>query len=232
MSGTWMLRNVHVSVSFNKTPQPYPDLMRELPRNDHWYLFDYGMVISTAPEEADWDALEEAAGVELRDPSSFYWKHRLDFDEGKLSSCEYWSLALQRRVSIGLANQLDALDANQWSHINLDTLDVLEALNASGAQLALLSNMPAGMAEQFSSAPWTKYFAQLFFSSRIGMVKPDPRVFHHVLAVIGAQPDQVIFVDDKEANIASARSLGIRTVHHLHGIDLQSELSSLQPLPL
>lgn len=207
----------------NRQPVPTLVFMGKV-ATPSWYLFDYGMVISTAPEDEDWEALEEAAGVPLRDASSNYWKYRLDYDEGRLESRDYWTLALGRPAGVGLASQLDSLDAIQWSHYNLETLDVLEALSARGARLALLSNMPSVMADEFSRAPWTKYFAELFFSSRLGMIKPDPRVFKHVLATLGTTPEDVTFIDDREANVASARSLGFRTVQHIPGIDLQREL--------
>lgn len=196
----------------------------ESPQHPGWYLFDYGMVISTAPEPEDWEALEESAGLPLRNPDSSYWAHRLDYDEGKIDSRQYWSLVLGREVSIGRASELDSLDALQWSHLNLDTLDVLELLYSRGARLAVLSNMPATMAEEFAGAPWTKYFTELFFSSGIGLTKPEPGVFKHVLAVLGTDPADVVFIDDKHENVHSARALGIKAIHHAPGTDLQREL--------
>jgi len=196
----------------------------EDPQHSGWYLFDYGMVISTAPEPEDWEALEEAAGIPLRDPGSSYWAHRLDYDEGKIDSQQYWSLVLDREVGLGRANELDSLDAIQWSHLNLDTLDVLELLHSRGARLAVLSNMPAAMAEEFAAAPWTKYFTQLFFSSGIGLTKPEPGVFRHVLEALATNPADVTFIDDKHENVHSARALGINAIHHIPGMDLEREL--------
>lgn len=196
----------------------------ENPQQPGWYVFDYGMVISTAPEPEDWEALEEAAGVDLRHPESSYWVHRLDYDEGKLDSQQYWSLVLGRDVSVGRAAAMDSLDAIQWSHLNLDTLDVLEMLYDRGANLAVLSNMPASMAGEFASAPWTKYFARLFFSSGIGLTKPQPGVFRHVLDALEADPGQVVFIDDKHENVDTAKALGINAIHHVPGTDLQREL--------
>ncbi|MFD1213384.1 HAD family hydrolase [Arthrobacter sp. GCM10027362] len=189
-----------------------------------WYVFDYGMVISTAPEPEDWEALEEAAGIPLRHPGSSYWLHRLDYDQGKLDSRQYWSRVLGRDVGVGLASEMDSLDAIQWSHLNLDTLDVLELLHSRGSRLAVLSNMPAAMAEDFAGAAWTKYFARLFFSSGIGLTKPEPGVFRHVLDALATAPAAVTFVDDKHENVRAARTLGINAIHHTPGIDLQREL--------
>jgi putative hydrolase of the HAD superfamily len=193
-----------------------------------WYLFDYGMVISTAPDPEDWLALRETTGLDLQPPESSYWTHRVEFDAGRLTSKEYWSSVLGREAGDGIAAQLDAMDARQWSHFNLDTLDVLDSLSARGAGLALLSNMPAGMASEFTNRePWVRYFDRLFFSGHLGMVKPDAAVFTHVLAELEADAGRVTFVDDSEANIEAAKALGLRTVLHTEGIDLAAELRLL-----
>lgn len=175
-----------------------------------WYLIDYGNVVSTAPTAQDWELLAEATGVQnLQHPASTYWRHRFAYDAGTLPPEEYWSLVCGERVEHVRAAWLDVLDGNQWSHPNLETLDVLEDLEARGGHLALLSNMPAPMVAQLSHAPWTKLFSRLFFSSSLGLVKPSSAIFEHVLAELGVDPAAVTFVDDAPANIAAARALGI-----------------------
>jgi putative hydrolase of the HAD superfamily len=182
-------------------------------RNDssrRWYLFDYGNVISTAPTPQDWEVLAEATGsTDLQASTSSYWQHRYAYDAGAVTSGEYWSLVCGEPVGGVRSAWLDVLDGNQWSHPNLDVLDVLEDLDARGEQLALLSNMPAAMVSHHENASWTRLFRQLFFSSSLRLVKPSPAVFHHVLGVLGTRPEQVTFIDDSPANIEAARSLGL-----------------------
>ncbi|MHA7180994.1 HAD family hydrolase [Arthrobacter sp. MDB2-24] len=182
-------------------------------RNDssrRWFLFDYGNVISTAPTPSDWEALTEATGVpDLAAPTSGYWQHRHAFDAGALTSDEYWSLVRAEPTGPVRAAWLDILDGNQWSHLNLETLDVLEDLDARGERLALLSNMPAPMVSQFASAPWVPLFRHRFFSSSLRLVKPSTAIFDHVLTELAVEPGLVTFLDDSPVNIAAARSLGI-----------------------
>lgn len=192
--------------------------------NTQWYLFDYGMVITNAPTPEDWLNLEDAAGVPLMDPGSPYWQHRLEFDAGRHTSVEYWTLVTGREVPASRTDLLDTLDANQWSHFNLDTLDVLEELSGQGARLALLSNMPAPMVSRFEQATWTGYFQKMYFSSALKLVKPQREIFEHVLQDLGAEPGRVTFVDDNPDNVAAAAELGIDARLHQPGIDLQREL--------
>jgi putative hydrolase of the HAD superfamily len=174
-----------------------------------WYLFDYGNVISTAPTPQDWELLTEATGVpDLQEPTSTYWQHRYGYDAAALTPEEYWSLVCGRCISASAAAWLDMLDRNQWSHPNLETLDVLEDLDARGERLALLSNMPTAMVSQIVEAPWTSLFQHLFFSSSLGLVKPSDDIFRHVLAELAVAPDMVTFIDDAPVNIAAALDLG------------------------
>lgn len=175
-----------------------------------WYLFDYGNVISTAPTPEDWELLAEATGVAfLQEPTSTYWLHRHAYDAGTLTSDEYWALVCGGPISSARSAWLDVLDGNQWSHPDLDTLDVLEDLDARGESLALLSNMPAAMVSQLASAAWTGLFRHRFFSSSLRLVKPSAAVFVHVLTELSVEPGLVTFIDDAPVNIAAARALGI-----------------------
>ena len=197
------------------SPSPAPE----------WLLFDYGMVISDAPQESDWARLGRATGLDLRHHEGPYWRSRLDFDAGRIDAAAYWSSVIGGPVSAELLVQLEELDAAQWSHLYPRTISALETLHSRNQRLALLSNMPAGMAATYSSeADWVQYFRQLFFSGVLGMAKPDRRIFDHVLDVLGARPEHVIFIDDNDANIAAARSLGLQTVHFRPGMDLLSIL--------
>jgi HAD superfamily hydrolase (TIGR01509 family) len=48
-------------------------------------------------------------------------------------------------------------------------------------------------------------------SSDVGIAKPSPEIFWYALAVAGAQPHEVLFIDDTSANVLAASALGIRT---------------------
>lgn len=59
------------------------------------------------------------------------------------------------------------------------------------------------------------------------MVKPDERIYRHVLADLGAAPKDVVFIDDNPANIETAKALGMRVVLHTEETDLRQELALL-----
>ena len=46
------------------------------------------------------------------------------------------------------------------------------------------------------------------------MAKPDAAYFRRLLELAGVEADQALFVDDSATNIAAAREVGLRTIHH------------------
>jgi 2-haloacid dehalogenase len=54
-------------------------------------------------------------------------------------------------------------------------------------------------------------FDREYVSGRMGVTKPDPRIFAMVEADCGIPPDRLLFADDKADNITAAARRGWRT---------------------
>lgn len=65
-----------------------------------------------------------------------------------------------------------------------------------------------GMMEVYIQA-----FEQIFYSSKIGMRKPDPGAFNHVLDTMNVMPEKALFIDDSIQHIQAASKLGIQSYH-------------------
>jgi putative hydrolase of the HAD superfamily len=70
-------------------------------------------------------------------------------------------------------------------------------------------------------------FDDVFLSHRLGMVKPDLRLFEHVVQAVACPPAHMIFVDDTPENVTMAQSLGMNAYVFSSAFDLESELASL-----
>lgn len=53
----------------------------------------------------------------------------------------------------------------------------------------------------------------MVFDGEEGVSKPDARIYQFALTRLGMQPDEVMFVDDKERNVDAAHQLGMHIVH-------------------
>lgn len=56
------------------------------------------------------------------------------------------------------------------------------------------------------------FFDRMFLSFRMGVEKPEPEIFHRIIAAMGGNADEIVFFDDSEANCAAARSCGMRAL--------------------
>ena len=65
-------------------------------------------------------------------------------------------------------------------------------------------------------------FDDVFISSEIGLVKPDPRIYIYVAEKMGIEPGQAVFIDDFKENVDSALKVGF------HGVHFQNPAQAIQ----
>jgi putative hydrolase of the HAD superfamily len=56
-------------------------------------------------------------------------------------------------------------------------------------------------------------FDQMYISAEMGLVKPDPEIYHAVVTDLKRTPEEIVFVDDFIENVAAAREAGWQAVH-------------------
>jgi putative hydrolase of the HAD superfamily len=62
-------------------------------------------------------------------------------------------------------------------------------------------------------ADFDAFFEKAYYSQNLGMRKPDPAPFLHILQENQLLPSETLFIDDTIKNIETARALGLQTVH-------------------
>jgi 2-haloacid dehalogenase len=105
------------------------------------------------------------------------------------------------------------------------TVRILYRLREAGYELIGLTNWSA---EKFTPTRAKHEFFDVFdhivVSGEVGLVKPDPAIFHLTLRRIGRTADQCLFIDDSAANIESAAELGFHTIHFQSPEQLEQRL--------
>jgi putative hydrolase of the HAD superfamily len=172
-------------------------------------------VLTLPQPAADIASLERAAG---RSGAAFwdaYWRHRPAYDRAGLTVAEYWAAVLGETIERTAIDALVELDVASWLHLNPPALEAVGRARERGLRLALLSNAPHEVADAVDAAEFAEMFEARIFSCRIGAVKPEPEIYAGALERLGAAASDVVFVDDRPANVDAARALGIRA--HLFG---------------
>ncbi len=107
-----------------------------------------------------------------------------------------------------------------------DSIEILEELHRRGTPLYSLSNFGADTFElTYSLFPFLEYFRGTTISGRVGLLKPDPRIYRRLIDDHDLDASRILFIDDNLANVESARNLGIHAIQFKGASDLRQELA-------
>lgn len=102
--------------------------------------------------------------------------------------------------------------ARLWTRLDVspDVVELISELRAAGVGCYLATNQQAYRAAYMTGElGYDGIFDEQFYSCRIGLAKPNPRFFDHIIAAIGGEPAAALLIDDNEANVLAARSVGL-----------------------
>jgi putative hydrolase of the HAD superfamily len=93
-----------------------------------------------------------------------------------------------------------------------DARALLERCRQAGVPLGLVTNGDARMQrDKIAMHDLAPFFEVIVIEGEFGAGKPDPEVFHHALARLGARPEQTWMVGDNlDWDIAGAQAVGAR----------------------
>ena len=92
------------------------------------------------------------------------------------------------------------------------SIALLRALRAKGIPVFALTNF--GVNSYAAAVPLLDFLSEFdreYVSGRMGVIKPDPRIYAMVEADCGIAGDRLLFADDRADNIAAAADRGWRT---------------------
>ena len=136
-----------------------------------------------------------------------------EFDRGRIDA-DGLADRIARRTGIAAGEARFAIDAVVDELTPLaDSVVLLRRLHARGHGLFFLSNMPLSYAALLESRnDFFGLFRSGLFSSRVGLVKPEPALFRLAIASYGVDPFDTVFIDDVERNLVAASAFGWRGI--------------------
>ncbi len=112
-----------------------------------------------------------------------------------------------------------------------ETVEILAELRNRRTPLYALTNWSH---ETFPIArprfPFFDWFEGIVVSGEVRLVKPDARIYRHLLDTHGLQAEECVFIDDSPANVAGAAALGITGLHFQSPERLRADLIRLKLL--
>ncbi|MCX4881229.1 MULTISPECIES: HAD family phosphatase [unclassified Streptomyces] len=93
--------------------------------------------------------------------------------------------------------------------------------------LVLVSNATTALESDLDSMGLSDLADHVVNSARVGLAKPDPRIYHLAAELAGIRPERCLFVDDSEENLRAAAELGMHGVLFREPADLERALEPL-----
>lgn len=199
-------------------------------------VFDLGGVIMTICQD---EAIKRFKSIGLKNVENYlnpYTQTDIfgDIEEGKISAEQF-----RAKLSELIGKEVTYEECKfAWlgyrQDVPLRNLDILRKLKVQGYKLILLSNtnpfmMSWGLSGEFdgNGNSLESYFDSLYLSYKLGVMKPNKKIFQYIIDNEKIQPGESLFIDDGERNINAARLLGFKTLCPINGEDWTKELIEL-----
>jgi len=175
--------------------------------------FDFGNIFIPVHPQSTREALEKC-GVQMN-PEQFDALAQ-EFEIGEISSNEFFQ-ALTASCKFLQSSRCVKLG---WDALLGQLQDSTLFLKKLGQEynISLVSNTNEAhiqtIKEQSGPFLWNNFiekFDALFLSYEMGCRKPDPEYYDRVLEAMGALPEEVLFIDDTQANLDTAAEMGLNT---------------------
>lgn len=129
------------------------------------------------------------------------------FEKGHIDEPTYFARAfVDRRPIDG-----EALKAELYAHYAfIDGIEPLLAeLHDAGVEMHVLSNYPVWYRMIEDKLGLSRYLPWTFVSTHTGERKPDAAAYVHCVRTLDRSPAQLLFVDDRQSNVAAAEQSGL-----------------------
>ncbi|MDR3745540.1 MAG: HAD family phosphatase [Acidobacteriaceae bacterium] len=191
-------------------------------------LFDYGQVLSAPADPAAWARIRVITGLDEARLFAAYWEYRHQYDSGALTGPAYWS-AVAAHAGITLDEEqrtaLFAADIDLWTALNQPMVEWAWRLQSAGIRTGVLSNIGDRIGVGIvARLPWLAAFDHCTWSYSLLLAKPNPEIYRKTAKALDSAPAHILFIDDREENIAAAAALGFQTLHYTTHTAFENEM--------
>lgn len=185
-------------------------------------IFDLGGVIIDLNVSKSLDSFSKYSGLPSDEIYNKFVKDGWScaFERGEISDEEF-----RNRVRDCLGTEINDIQVdNSWNamlgELPLKRLEMLSNLKDQYHTMVLsntnsihINAFDAIVANTTGGRRIQQYFNKIYFSHELGMRKPDVEIYEYVISENNLDPSATLFIDDTEANVEGALSVGFKTYH-------------------
>jgi len=189
-------------------------------------VFDWGGVLIDRPRPGLLNYFSKYFNVSEEKFNNAHKKYVDSFQKGTLTEDLYWDKIctdLSVKKSDGKSLWKQALKSAHKE--KQDVFNIVSILKNNGYQTGFLSNIEIPTMEFFYEQGYD-IFNVLVFSCKEGYRKPEKEIYEITLTRLKTQPEETLFIDDREENIRGAENLGIKAILFENSEQLKEKLAS------
>ncbi len=205
--------------------------MPDLPTKVQLVCFDLGGVLIRICRS--WEEGCRAAGLDVRgtaaaDPSAADGRRDLSrlHQTGMLTSAEFFDAISKARNGLYTPDEIERIH-DAWLLGEYDgAVELIDRIHAAGLRTAALSNTNHAHWVALHNFPSLARLQMPLASHELGLVKPDEAIYREAERRFGLTGCEILFFDDLEENIETARRIGWNAVQIDHTSDTVGQMQS------
>ncbi|WP_181782561.1 HAD-IA family hydrolase [Pseudonocardia pini] len=208
-------------------------------------VFDFGGVVTASPFEA-FAQVEAERGlpkdlvrrINSTNPDTNAWAR---FERAEIDAAAFDAEFAAEARTLGHDLPGSAVLAVLSGAVRPRMVAAIDLLKERGHRLGCITNnVPAGHGAQMSAtaqraaeiAAIMARFDHVVESSKVGVRKPDPRIYEMACAALGVRPEECVYLDDLGINCKPAAALGMRAIKVTGEDQALSDLEQALDLPV
>jgi HAD superfamily hydrolase (TIGR01509 family) len=189
------------------------------------FVFDVGEVLIHRKEECDFLSPED---IDFYETGLSRQKYILEeCDRGRHNA---WAIAEMNKLwpEKKTKNELYVVRYTELLELKPDVLSIAQALRIRGHHVSILSDWwKDWVPEILEKFPAMKWFDGYTWSGHVGFAKPDKEIYELHTGLLGLNPYDCVFIDDRLENLDGAERAGWSTILFTNGEELKSSLEDL-----
>lgn len=204
-------------------------------------IWDFGGVITSSPFES-FARFEKERGLPVdiirRTNAANHWENAwAKFERAEVDLDTFDKLFAAESLALGAevrgADVLPLLSGD----LRPEMVEALRRVKTKFKTGCITNNLPANAMGSKSGrslyvAEVMAMFDHIIESAKIGLRKPDPRIYQMMIEVLGVDPKNCIYLDDLGVNLKPAREMGMTTIKVLNAPQALAELEAATGMSL
>lgn len=204
-------------------------------------IWDFGGVLTTSPFEA-FARYEAERGLPVdiirrTNAENHFENAWARFERAEIDLDTFDELFAAESRALGAEVRGRDVIALLFGDLRPEMVEALRIIKREHKTGCITNNLPANAIG--STAGRTLYVAEVMAlfdhvieSAKIGLRKPDPRIYQMMTDALGVDPKNCVYLDDLGVNLKPARDMGMTTIKVLNGAQAIAELETATGLKL